>query len=121
MIMATMRRRRDGEDDPPQPSRHTDRLLTLDRALLLGIFATGGWVASADFRQADLKTRVEQLEQRGIAAYSTDSRHDQELAVIRAEMSYVRETVERVDQSVNKLADATVRLVNRLKDSDGVR
>lgn len=94
--------------------RRTDRLLTLDRALLVGIFAAGGWVASADLRHGSLQTRVEALEHRQETAMALDAQQNQEIAVIRSELRYIGD-------NLAKLAEATSRLVNRLRDSDGGR
>lgn len=107
------------EEEPRR--RHTDKLLTLDRALLVGIFAVGGWVATADLRQADLKTRIEQLEQRVVAVAQGDATRSQEVAVIKNDMQHLRVAVDKIDENLTKLADSIVRMVNRLRDSDGVR
>lgn len=96
--------------------RRSDKLLTLDRALLLGIFAVGGWVATADLRQADLKTRVEQLEGRAEALVHASSERGQEVAIMRNDMQHLKTAVDKIDENLNKLAEATARMANRLRD-----
>lgn len=90
--------------------RTTDKLLTFDRALLVGAFSMGLWAASADIRQENLNARVVQLEERETAAKSADAKHDQELAVIHTELRHINE-------NMTKLADAVVRAFNRIPDT----
>jgi hypothetical protein len=95
--------------------RHTDKLLTFDRALLLLIFAAGGWVATADIRNADLKTRVEQVERRATAheEQHTKQRDEilQELGSRSVEDAVIRTKLENIEKAMVGLADALNRLV----------
>lgn len=98
--------------------RRTDRLFTFDRALLIGAFSLGVWVATADLRHGHLAGRVAALETRqdtaGATTTSKDAAHDQEIAVIHAELRYINE-------NLRKLAEATARLANNLPDDDAGR
>lgn len=90
--------------------RTTDRLLTLDRALLVGAFSMGAWVMATDMGREDLQARVEALEHKGSTAVAADAQHDQELAVIHVELRHINE-------NMKKLADAVVRAFNRIPDT----
>jgi hypothetical protein len=91
--------------------RINDKLLTVDRALLIGIFGVGAWVASADLRHGNLETRVIALEQLTEAQQVELVQHDKTLAVITVKL-------ENLEKGVVALTESIARAVNRMPDGD---
>lgn len=89
--------------------RATDKLLTLDRALLAGAFAAGVWIATADLRHGNLSTRVAALEQTTEAHQRELNEHDRALLALTIKF-------ENVEKALTALAESTAQAVNRLQD-----
>lgn len=112
---------RDEEDSETRHRRRSsDKLLTLDRALLAGIFAAGAWYATTDLRAGNVQERVAAMEkrqeqfaeQRGLAAVE----HAAEIATIKQQLRDIDRRTESIEENLGKLADSTARLANAVPD-----
>lgn len=100
--------------------RQTDKLLTIDRALLTGIFLAGAWYATTDVRNgnaleriAAVEKRQEQLiERRGEEAIQ----HAAEVATIKQRLAEIDRRTENIEKGLTALADSTARLANAVRD-----
>lgn len=95
----------------PLGQRHSDKLLTLDRALLIGAFAVGSFVAALEFKNADIATKVAAIEQRVLVGESRLVAHDISDAETKADLRWIRE-------NLSKLATSTAQFVNVVRDQD---
>lgn len=100
--------------------RHTDKLLTVDRALLAGIFAAGAWYATTDLRHGNVAERVQALERRQeqILEQRSDAavRHAGEIATIEQRLKEIERRTVSIEENLSKLATSTARLANSARD-----
>jgi hypothetical protein len=95
----------------PQGQRRTDKLLTFDRALLVGAFTVGSFVAMLEFKNHDIATKVEAIERRVTIGESRLGSHDIVDAEIKADVRWIRE-------NLSKLAESTAKFVNIVRDTN---
>lgn len=103
--------------------RKSDKLLTVDRALLAGIFAAGVWYATTDMRNGNAIERVVALERREEQRRDRDEQraaeiavHDREIAVVRTQLEEIDRRTENIEKGMSALAESTARAVNRLQE-----
>lgn len=110
----------EAEIDRRPLKRRADRLLTIDRALLAGIFAAGAWYASTDLRQGNVIERVAAIERRNEDERDrrgTDAvNHAVEIATIKQRLSEIDRRTENIEKGVGALAESTARLANSVRD-----
>lgn len=89
---------------PPATKRSTDRLLTLDRGLLIGIFGVGVWVATNTAIRDDLVKKVEagEVDVRGQRAVVAQLQIDN--AVLRVRLDQIAEDIARTAAAVERLS-----------------
>lgn len=91
--------------------RSSDKLLTLDRALLAGTFAIGCAWATTQVAQGNLQSRVEALEKSKDTQVEKIAEHNTELAVIR-------ERLDGIQTGLTSLAESVTHFVNVVPDRD---
>jgi len=91
------------------PDRRKHPILTFDRAMLIGAFTVGSFVAAIEFKNADLVTKVEAIERRITSTEARLAAHDVTDAETRTEFRWIRE-------NLGKLADSTAKFVNVVRD-----
>lgn len=100
--------------------RKTDKLLTLDRALLAGIFAAGAWYATTDLRAGNVSERVSTLEkkQEQLVERASDAAvaHAAEVATIQQQLKDIDRRQQSIEENLSALAQSTARLANSVKD-----
>lgn len=103
--------------------RRADKLLTVDRALLAGIFAAGMWYATTDMRNGNALERVAALERREEQRRDKDESraaeiavHDREIAVVRVKLEEIDRRTENIEKGMGALADSVARAVNRMQE-----
>lgn len=100
--------------------RYRDKLLTIDRALLTGIFLAGAWYATTDMRNGNALERVaavekkqEQIvERRGEEAVQ----HAAEIATIKQRLNEIDRRTENIEKGLGALAESTARLANAVRE-----
>ena len=104
----------------PLGQRRADKLLTLDRALLVGLFTAGAWYATTDLRAGNVNERVikleqrqeRMLEQRGVDAVD----YAREYATITQQLKEQERRLAGIEENMSKLAGSTARLANAVQD-----
>jgi hypothetical protein len=88
-----------------QPStRSTDKLLTLDRGLLIGIFGIGVWVATNTAIRDDLVKKVDADAQDLRGQRATLSQLQIDNAVLKTRLDQIAEDISRTAAAVEKLS-----------------
>lgn len=115
--------REHGDEEPADRlplKRRADRLLTIDRALLAGIFAAGMWYATTDMRNGNALERVSAIEHREDAArekrVEETVQHAVEVATIKQRLNEIDRRTENIEKGVGALAESTARLANSVRD-----
>ena len=85
-------------------TRATDKLLTLDRGLLIGIFGIGVWVATNTAIRDDLVKKVEADAQDLRGQRATVSQLQIDNAVLKTRLDQIAEDISRTAVAVEKLS-----------------
>lgn len=84
---------------PASTRRGSDKLLTLDRTLLVGIFSVGIWVATNVTIRDELVKKVE--------AVTVEQRNDErEQAALRVENAVLRTRLDQIGSDIDRIAKA---------------
>ena len=84
------------------PDRRAQRLLTLDRALLLAAIAVGSWIAAKDFNQGDFEKRLQAQEQSIGDMRSDETQLKIDRAVLSAQLQGLTEEVRRLREVIER-------------------
>jgi hypothetical protein len=84
--------------------RSSDKLLTLDRALLFGIFSIGVWVATNTAIRDELVKKVEAGEARSSQNTAVIAQLQIDNAVLRTRLERIAEDIARTAAAVERLS-----------------